>query len=111
VDEESLRMDMLSPSTPTCRKPRLLTQKLLDAHEHVGVSRSSVSASIPPRRYDNHIALTSSICELSTYFKELKCDALMEECDVWWTVPFQDPVVDCEIATVSYLQLASLFDL
>jgi hypothetical protein len=36
VDEESLRKDMSSPSTPTHKKPRWLTQTLQDAQEHVG---------------------------------------------------------------------------
>jgi hypothetical protein len=44
--------------------------------------------SIPPRRYANHIALATSICEPSSCFEEVRCDALMEENDVWVTVGY-----------------------
>jgi hypothetical protein len=44
--------------------------------------------SIPPRRYVNHIALDSSICDPYNCFEEVRCDTLMEECDVWGVVPF-----------------------
>jgi hypothetical protein len=35
--------------------------------------------SIPPRRYVNHIALDTSICDPSSYFEEVRCGYLMEE--------------------------------
>lgn len=58
----------------------------------MGAPKSSMRASIPPRRYDNNIAITNFICELSSCFDELKCDTLMEENDVWVIVPFEESV-------------------
>ena len=74
-------MYMPSPSTSTCRKLRWLTQILQVAHEHVGAPRSSMRAIISPRRYSNHIALTSFVCEPSSCLDEVRCGALIEECD------------------------------
>jgi hypothetical protein len=42
---------------------------------------------IPPRRYANHIALDSSICESYSYHEEVRYDTLMQECDVLVIVP------------------------
>jgi hypothetical protein len=53
-----------------------------------------VRVSISFRRYANYIALAISICEPSICFEEVRCNALMEECDVWVIIPFQEPVVD-----------------
>ena len=66
---------------------------------------------IPTRRYANHIALATSICESSSCFEEVRCDALMEECDGWVTIPLQEPVVHSETSIGSYLQTASLGEL
>jgi hypothetical protein len=41
-DEVRLGVDIPSPSTPTCRKLRWLTQTLQEAQEHVGAPRSSM---------------------------------------------------------------------
>jgi hypothetical protein len=74
-----LGVDMPSSTIPTRRKSRWLTQTLQEAQEHVGVPRSPVTASIPPRRYVSHVALVSSICEASSYLEEERCDVLTEE--------------------------------
>jgi hypothetical protein len=46
----------------------------LEAREHVGAPRSSVRASVPPRRYASHVALVSSIHETSNCIEEERCD-------------------------------------
>jgi hypothetical protein len=43
------------------------------------VPRSSVRVSVPPRRYDNHNTLVSSLNETSIYSLEERCDTLMED--------------------------------
>jgi hypothetical protein len=67
--------------------------------------------SINPRRYANHIALATSICDPSKYFDEARCDALMEENDVWVIVPFEELVVDFEIVTDSNLQMVGSIEI
>jgi hypothetical protein len=53
-----------------------------EAQEHIGVPRSSVRASVPPRRYASHVALVSSIHETSSCSLEERCDALMEDVEI-----------------------------
>lgn len=36
-----------------------------------------MKVNIPSRRYTNHIALASYICEPSSYFEEVSCDAFI----------------------------------
>jgi hypothetical protein len=43
----------------------------------IGAPNSLVRASIPTRRYVNHIALATFICESSSCVDEVGCDALM----------------------------------
>lgn len=91
-------------TTPICKKLRWLTHILQKAQELVGASKSSMRASITPRRYVGHVALVSSNCEPFGCL-EKRCDALMEECDVWQIVV--DPIT----ATNTDLQIAALGEL
>jgi hypothetical protein len=59
-----------------------------------------VRVSIPPRRYANHIELTSSIYKPSSCFEEARCDALMT-CDFGGKITFKEPLVDSETTTGS----------
>jgi hypothetical protein len=108
VDEVRSGMGMPSLTTLARRKPRWLTQTLHNEQEHVGAPRSSMRA---PRRYVTHIALPSSISESSNSLEEVRCDALMEECDGRLSVPFQVPVIDSMIATSTDLQMPGLDEL
>jgi hypothetical protein len=64
------------------------------------VPKTSVRASIPPKRFANHVALTSSIGEPSSFVEQVWSDAMMEESDVWETVlePLVGSVIDSKIA-------------
>ena len=73
--------------------------------------RSSIRMSLTHRRYANHIALATSICEPSNCFEEVRCDALMEENDVWVTFPFQQPIIESKTTANSYLQMACLVEM
>jgi hypothetical protein len=73
--KESQGKDASLPSTSACQKPRWLTQTLQDAHEHVGAPKTLVRESIPPKRFFNHVALTSSIGEPSN-FVEARCGVM-----------------------------------
>jgi hypothetical protein len=44
---------------------------ITEAQEQVGVPRSSMRVSIPPRRYSSHVALASSTCEPTNCFEEV----------------------------------------
>ena len=65
------------------------------------MDRSLLRAFIAPRIYFKHIALASSICESSTRFEEVRCDALVEN-EVW---------VDYETTIGSDMQIAGLAEL
>jgi hypothetical protein len=84
---------------------------LQDVWEHVGVPRSSVRENTAPRRYANHVALTSSIGEPSNYSKEVSCDALMEESVVWEIVLFGGLVIYSKTTTASDLQKAGSIEI
>jgi hypothetical protein len=101
VDEVSLGVDMPSPSTPTCKRPRWLNQTLQEAQGHVPTSRSLVRESIPPRRYAKHIALVSSICGPSSCLEEERCHTLMED----------DVCVDFKTTAGIDLQMTGLVEL
>jgi hypothetical protein len=99
-------VDMPSPSTPACKRPRWLTQTLQEAQEHVGVPRSSMRVSIPPRRYASHVALVSSICEPSSCLEEERCDTLMED-DVWVDFDHYNKVHNLQMVGLVELQRES----
>jgi len=67
VDKVTLEMDIPSPTKPTLRKSRWLTQTSQDAHEYVGAPKSSMTVSMPPGRNANHVVLASSTSDTSNY--------------------------------------------
>jgi hypothetical protein len=82
-----LGMDNPSPTTQRERSQYCLLKyyniHMSMKHPELHYGRVYQLGNIP-----THIALVSSICEPSICFKEVRCDALMEECDHWAIVPF-----------------------
>jgi hypothetical protein len=62
--------------------------------EDVELDISLMRESTPSRRYVNHIVLANFVCESSSCFEEVRCDALLEENYVWVTIPFWRPMID-----------------
>ena len=52
---------------------------------------------IPPRGYANYVSLVTSICDPSSCFEKVRCDALMEENDFLLIVPFEGLMIDFEM--------------
>ena len=67
--------------------------------------------SIPPKTYPNQFALDNSIGEFSICFEEVRCDALMEECDVQGIFHFQELLVELEIKIGTNLEMACLVEM
>jgi hypothetical protein len=46
----------------------------LKAQQHVGAPKSSMRASMPPKRYASHVALVSSIRDTASFSLEERCE-------------------------------------
>lgn len=72
---------------------------LQDTQEHVGVRKTSLRINIPPKRFANNVALTSSIGRPLSFVEQLWSDVMMEESDARETVlePVVGSVIDSKI--------------